>query len=129
MSRTRVLIAGRNTSLRRRTRSLLDQEPGVEVVAEAESAGQALILAGELAPDVALIDADMPLGDSLEAVGRIARTCPDTSVLILSAWDRERFMLSTADIDQGAYLLRSVRGGDLGRAVRGLGLRTAAVLT
>jgi two-component system response regulator DevR len=126
MGKIRVLIAGSHTPVRRRTRSLLERDPGLEVVAEAGSAGQAAMLARELAPHIAMIDADMPLGDSLDAVGRIARLCPDTSVLVFSAWGTEQFMLSTADVDACDYLLKSVRGRDPGTAIREVCLKTTA---
>jgi DNA-binding NarL/FixJ family response regulator len=70
----------------------------------------------------------MPLCDSLEAVGRIPRICPDTSVLVFSAWDAGQFMLSTADVDACTYLLKSVRGRDLGRAIREVSFKAPAAL-
>ena len=114
----RVLIADDHALVREGTRRILEQEPDLEVVAEACNGEEAVRLAGEFKPDVAIMDISMPRLDGIEATRQIKALCPGLSVLILSAYDDDQFIFSLLQAGAAGYLLKDVRGRDLVDAVR-----------
>lgn len=86
-------------------RRLIEAQPGWFVVAEAGDGAAAVRLAAERAPDVALIDAVMPVMDGIEATRRIKTAAPRTRVIVLSGYPDEEF--HRASLRAGAdYYLR-----------------------
>ena len=67
MSKIKILIADDHAVVREGTRQILEQEPDLNVVAEAGDGEEAVRLAGNLKPDVAIIDIAMPKVDGIEA--------------------------------------------------------------
>lgn len=118
MDRIRILIADDHAVVREGTRHILEQEQDLEVVAEAADGGEAVELATELKPDVAIIDIAMPHVDGIEATRRIKELCPGIGVLILSAYDDDQFVFSLLEAGAAGYLLKDVHGRELVDAVR-----------
>jgi len=114
----RILIAEDHAIVREGTRHVLEQEPDFEVVAEAGDGEEAVRLANIFKPDVALIDIVMPKLNGVEATKQIKVSCPETAVLILSAYDDDEFVLSLIEAGAAGYLLKSVRGHELVAAIR-----------
>jgi DNA-binding NarL/FixJ family response regulator len=81
----RVLLADDHALLRSAVRALLDSEPGMEVVGEAETGRGALRLAAELSPDVVVVDLRMPDGDGFEVARALSRGTGATAVVVMSA--------------------------------------------
>lgn len=117
MAKIKVLIADDHAVVREGTRRILQQEPEIEVVAEAGDGEEAIRLATSYKPDVAIMDIAMPVMDGIEATRQIKRLCPDTAVLILSAYDDDQFVFSLLEAGAAGYLLKSVRGRELTDAV------------
>ncbi len=118
MDRIRILIADDHAVVREGTRHILEQEQDLDVVAEAADGGEAVELATELKPDVAIIDIAMPHVDGIEATRRIKELCPGIGVLILSAYDDDQFVFSLLEAGAAGYLLKDVHGRELVDAVR-----------
>ncbi len=118
MSKIRVLIADDHAVVRDGTRRILEQEADMEVVAEAANGAEAVKLAGNSNPDVAIIDIAMPEMDGIEATKQIKSLYPSIAVLILSAYDDDQFVFSLLEAGAAGYLLKSVRGRELVEAVR-----------
>lgn len=118
MSNIRILIADDHAVVRDGTRQIIEQEPDMEVVAEAADGAEAIRLAGTTMPDVAIIDIAMPNVDGIEATRKIKAQHPEISVLILSAYDDDQFVFSLLEAGAAGYLLKSVRGRELIDAVR-----------
>ncbi|MGA7676944.1 MAG: response regulator transcription factor, partial [Dehalococcoidia bacterium] len=76
MEKIKILIADDHAFVREGTRRILEQEPDLEVVAEAGDGEEAVRLASDLKPDVAIIDVAMPKLDGIEATRRIKALCP-----------------------------------------------------
>jgi two-component system response regulator DesR len=72
--------------------ALLGAEPGIEVVAETGRGDEAVRLAGELRPDVAMLDIDMPGLDGLAAAERIAEVAPACKVVIVTGYGRPGYL-------------------------------------
>ncbi|MCX7912050.1 MAG: response regulator transcription factor [Dehalococcoidales bacterium] len=118
MSKIRVLIADDHAVVREGTRQILEQEPDIEVVAEAADGEETVRLAGITRPDVAIIDIAMPVVDGIEATRQIKAQYPGIAVLILSAYDDDQFVFSLLEAGAAGYLLKSIRGRELVEAVR-----------
>lgn len=118
MAKIKILIADDHAVVREGTRRILEQDQRLEVVAEAGDGEEAIRLATNLKPDVAIIDIAMPNIDGIEATRQIKALCPDTTVLILTAYDDDQFIFSLLEAGAAGYLLKSVRGRELIDAVR-----------
>ena len=120
MERIRVLIADDHPSFREGLLRLLEEEEDLEVVAQAGDGEEAVRLATELLPDVAIIDIAMPKLNGIEATRQTKAACPNTAILILSAYGYEPYVLSAIEAGAAGYLLKNVRVRELVAAIRAL---------
>jgi DNA-binding NarL/FixJ family response regulator len=118
LEKIEILIADDHAFVREGTRRILEQEPDLEVVAEAGDGEEAVRLASDLKPDVAIIDVSMPKLDGIEATRRIKALCPSVAVLVLSAYDDDQFVFGLLEAGAAGYLLKSVRGHEIVDAIR-----------
>jgi DNA-binding NarL/FixJ family response regulator len=81
---------------------------------------EAVRLARELCPDVAVIDVAMPKLNGIEATKLIKEACPDMAILIVSAYDDEPYIASAIEAGASGYLLKSARVRELRAAIRAL---------
>jgi DNA-binding NarL/FixJ family response regulator len=112
------LIADDHAFVREGTRRILEQEPDLEVVAEAGDGEETVKLACDLKPDVVLVDVAMPRLDGIEATRQIKAKCPVVAVLVLSAYDDDQFVFGLLEAGAAGYLLKSVRGQEIVNAIR-----------
>jgi len=118
LNKIKVLIADDHAVVREGTRRILNQEEDMEVVSEASDGEEAVRLAKQYKPDVAIIDISMPKMDGIEATKQIKAIYPEMVVLILSAYDDDQFVFSLLEAGAAGYLLKSVHGQELVDAVR-----------
>jgi DNA-binding NarL/FixJ family response regulator len=118
LKKIKILIADDHAFVREGTRRILEQEPDLEVVAEAGDGEEAVRLASDLKPDVAIIDVAMPKLDGIEATRQIKALCPAVAVLVLSAYDDDQFVFGLLEAGAAGYLLKSVRGREIVDAIR-----------
>ncbi|MFC6355752.1 response regulator [Luethyella okanaganae] len=118
MSVVRVLIVDDQELLRRGLRMLLETEEGIEIVGEAEHGMRALAMIPDVAPDVVLADARMPVLDGLALVERCARSHPGLPVLVLTTFDDAILVRSMLDAGAAGFLLKDVSTDALGEAIR-----------
>jgi len=117
-ARVRVLIADAQAVTRAGLRRLLESYPDLEVVGEATDGVQAVSETLELGPQVVILDAQLPNGQSLEALRQIKQLNPDTRVLFLSSLDREDYLYETLRAGAGGYVLKDIAADELAQAVR-----------
>lgn len=117
MKKLRLLLADDHTLVRAGLRALLDGIEGVSVVAEAENGEQAVALALEHAPDVALLDITMPGLNGLQAAERILAQLPRTRVVILSMHAAEEYVNRALALGVSGYLLKDAATLDLQAAL------------
>jgi NarL family two-component system response regulator LiaR len=120
LERIRILIADDHALVRDGTRRILETERDMEVVGEAADGEEAVALAPTLKPDVAIIDIDMPKLNGIEATRQIKALCPETAILILTAYSDDQFVYSLLEAGAAGYLLKSIRSPELVDAVRAL---------
>lgn len=114
----RVLLADDHALVREGTRRLLDAESDVEVVAEAANGEEAVDAAIRLHPDIAIMDIAMPGMGGIEATRAIKTHCPETAILVLSAYDDEPYLIALLEAGAAGFLLKKVHGEELIDAVR-----------
>lgn len=115
-----VLIADDHPLVREALHQALDGERDMKVVAEAGDGEEAVKLASELKPDVAVMDIVMPRLNGIEATRKIKEIAPNIAILILTAYDDDEYVLGLLDAGAAGYLLKSTRGRDLAGAIRAI---------
>jgi DNA-binding NarL/FixJ family response regulator len=113
-----ILIADDHGIVRSGIRMLIDRQQGMHVVAEAEDGIQAVELAQATRPDVAILDVSMPRMTGLQAAREIRSRAPDTSVLLLSMHDDERYFFDAVDVGAAGYVLKRSADTDLIDAIQ-----------
>lgn len=113
----RILIADDHGIVRSGVRMLLDRQPSMQVVAEAEDGVDAVAKAIAERPDVAVLDVAMPRMTGIQAAREIKAHSPDTSVLLLSMHDDERYVFEALQAGASGYVLKRAADADLVDAV------------
>jgi DNA-binding NarL/FixJ family response regulator len=114
----RVLVADDHAIVRTGIRHVLETEPGFSVVGEASNGTQALALALELRPDVAVLDISMPGVSGLQTAAELRKRLPDTRILVLSMHDNTEYVLESLRAGVHGYLLKDSAAAELGGALR-----------
>jgi DNA-binding NarL/FixJ family response regulator len=118
MQKITVLLADDHTIVRQGFRALLEAEPDIAVVGEAENGRQAIGQARKLQPDVVVMDIAMPLLNGLEATRQIGKEAPSTKVLILSSYSDDEYVNQLTEAGAVGYLLKQTAASDLIKAIR-----------
>jgi DNA-binding NarL/FixJ family response regulator len=115
---TRVLLVDDQDLVRAGFRTILQSEPGIEVVGEASNGADAIDLARALHPDVICMDVQMPGMDGLEATRMlVADASVDAGVLILTTFDRDDYLFEALQAGASGFLLKNASPEDLIDAV------------
>jgi len=107
ISRITVLIADDHPTFREGLKHLLESEDDLKVVGIASDGEQAVSLARELTPDVAVVDIAMPRLNGIEAIKRIKMASPGTAIVALSAYDYDSYVLPAIEAGALGYLLKT----------------------
>lgn len=113
----RVLVVDDHSLFRRGLIALLAREASLQVVGEAADAGQAQRLAKALQPDLILLDVDMPGVRGVDALPALREAAPAARVLMLTVSEDEQDLSTALRAGAAGYLLKSIEGDDLGRAI------------
>lgn len=117
MQSLRLLLADDHLLVRAGLRALLDGIEGVTVVAEADNGEQAVALALEHSPDVALLDITMPGINGLKAAELILAQLPETRVVMLSMHSAEEYVNRALALGVSGYLLKDAATSELQAAL------------
>ncbi len=114
----RVLIVDDQGMVRAGFRSLLGDEPDIEVVGEAANGEEAVALAGALAPDVTLMDIRMPVLDGIAATRRLVEAGVATRVLVLTTFALDEYVFEALRAGASGFLLKDAPAEELVAAIR-----------
>ncbi len=114
----RILLADDHKIVREGTRQLLEQSDDLSVVAEAATGEAAVQLCEELRPDVVVMDVHLPGINGIEATKLIRSRYPLIRVVVLSAYDDDRYVFPLLDAGANGYLLKTTSGASLADAIR-----------
>jgi DNA-binding NarL/FixJ family response regulator len=113
----RVLLADDHAVFRKGLNALLTSLPEAVVIGEASDGEQAVRLSADLAPDLVVMDVNMPELDGIEATRQIVEARPATRVLILTMFDDDESVFAAMRAGAGGYL---VKGSDTDEVVRAI---------
>ncbi|MCH8910762.1 MAG: response regulator transcription factor [Chloroflexi bacterium] len=114
----RVLIADDHPVVRSGLRALIETETGMEVVGDAADGKEAIEKAGQLLPDIVLLDLMMPGVSGLEAIEGIQKYDSDIHILVLTSFDQDDLLFPAIKTGAHGYLLKDSSPEDLLRAIR-----------
>ena len=114
----KVFIADDHQIVRQGLRTLLEREPDLEVVAEAENGRSTVRLARERHPEVIIMDVAMPDLNGIEATRQIISEMPKVKVIALSMYADRRFVANMLKAGASGYLLKDCASEELVRAIR-----------
>ncbi len=114
----RVVMADDHALVREGIRNVLNRHPDIEVIAEASDGREAVALTLELRPDVVLMDIAMPEVNGIEATRQIKEQSPETVILVLTAYDDDRYVFALLEAGAAGYLLKNAHGDELVSAIR-----------
>ncbi len=118
MADIRIILADDHIVIRSGLRLVLEREPGFIVVGEAADGKEAIQLAQDLCPGVAVLDVAMPNLNGIEAARQITAASPDTAVVMLSMHSDESYVLRALNAGARGYLLKDSPEADLIAAIK-----------
>jgi two-component system response regulator DesR len=116
----RVLLAEDQAMVRGAIAALLSLEGGIEIVAEASRGEEVVPAALESAPDVALLDVEMPGGDGLGAAAALREELPSCRVIILTTFGRAGYLKRAMQNGAAGFLLKDAPSSELAKAIHGV---------
>jgi DNA-binding NarL/FixJ family response regulator len=112
----RILVADDHRRVRQAIRCLLSVNHDWQVVAEADDGAEAVRVASDIKPDLAILDAAMTPVNGIEAARQIAQASPETRIVVLTIYDDEKYVIDAFEAGAHAYVLKDVADSDLVQA-------------
>lgn len=116
----KVLLADDHTLIREAIAEMLESDKDIKVIGQAENGVEAISMAKKSAPDVVLLDVEMPVMGAEEAIGRIIEASPTSKVVILTMFDDAGLVRDLLARGASAYLVKTVSSGELISTVKSI---------
>ncbi len=113
-----MLLADDHALLREGIRALLEDYADLTIVGEADDGRKAVELAGQLEPDIVLMDISMPVLNGIEATRQIKRDYPHVHVLVLTMHESEEYVSQLLAAGASGYVIKSAASSELVQALR-----------
>ena len=124
---TSILLVDDQPMLRMGYRMILDAQPDLKVVGEADNGLEAIELTTRLAPDVVLMDVRMPHLDGVQATERIVASGSDSRIIILTTFDLDEYAYGALRAGASGFLLKDAPPPDMLSAIRAVATGDAVV--
>jgi DNA-binding NarL/FixJ family response regulator len=118
MKEIKILIAEDQELIRKSLRIILNLTPDIEVVGTAENGEAAVQQAGELQPDLVLMDIHMPVMNGVRATAQIKQRWPAVKVMILTTFQEVQYVVEALNSGAEGYILKDIDPDDLASAIR-----------
>ena len=112
-TRIRILLADDHTILRAGLRMMLNAQPDMEVIGEAQDGKQAINATMHLQPDIVLMDITMPDMGGIEATRQIKRIAPEVKVLVLTMHENDEYVFQALRAGASGYILKEAADTEL----------------
>ena len=113
----KIFLADDHTIVRQGLAKLLEAEPHIKVVGEAQDGREAVSKGQKLNPDIVIMDIAMPLLNGIEATRQIKKLLPQTKIIILSMHSHDRYISELISLGASGYLLKDSTGVEIIKAV------------
>jgi two-component system response regulator DevR len=117
----RILLVDDHEVVRVGVRALIERQPGMEVVGEAGTVGEAVRQARDLVPDVVVLDIRLPGGSGLDACRQIKADRPETRIIMLTSFPDEEMIFDAIASGAEGYVLKEIGSDELIRALETIG--------
>jgi two-component system, NarL family, response regulator DevR len=118
MTKTRILLVDDHAIVRLGLMTLLNDQPDMQVVGEASTAGEAVIAVEKLQPDVVLMDIRLPGEGGIEATRQVTARFPDSKVVMLTSFADDELVMRAINAGAVGYILKQVGNDELLRAIQ-----------
>jgi len=118
MPRLRILLVDDHEVVRLGLKALIERQPEMEVVAEADNAAKAVMLAAAHQPDVVVMDIRLGNGSGIDACRDIMAQLPATKVIMLTSYAEDDVLFAAIEAGAAGYLLKQAGGQDVVRALQ-----------
>ena len=113
----KIFLADDHTIVRQGLAKLLEAEPNIKVVGEAQDGREAVDKVQKLNPDIVIMDIAMPMLNGIEATRQIKKILPKIKIIILSMHSHDRYISELINLGASGYLLKDSTGGEIVKAV------------
>ena len=114
----RILLVDDQSIVREGLASLLETQPDLEIVGEAENGKIAVDRSLKLKPDVILMDIRMPVMDGVAAIRALSQRAPEIKILVLTTFDDDEYVTQAMACGAKGYLLKDTPSVELAQAIR-----------
>lgn len=118
MTKTRILLVDDHAIVRLGLRTLLNDQPDMEVVGEASTAAEAVLAVEKLQPDVVLMDIRLPGEGGIEATRQVTASFPGSKVVMLTSFADDELVMRAISAGAMGYVLKQVGNEELLRAIQ-----------
>ncbi len=118
MNKLRIFLADDHMIVREGLKTLINAQPDMEVVGEAENGNEALEGAVDLAPDVVVMDISMPEMNGIEATERLRKECPQIKIVALTIYEDTGYLRQLLKAGASGYVLKRAVVEELVHAIR-----------
>jgi DNA-binding NarL/FixJ family response regulator len=118
MGLIKVMIVDDHPVVREGLSAMLNKEPDIEVIVEAENGADAIKKANEFRPEIVLMDLRMPEVDGVEAMRQIRAEHPEINFIVLTTYDNDEYIFKGIEAGARAYLLKDAPREELFKAIR-----------
>ena len=113
-----ILLVDDQNLIRQGLKALLELEPDLQIIGEAENGQVAIDLTRTLQPNVVLMDIRMPIMDGVTATREICRQFPNVNILILTTFDDDNYVSAAIEYGARGYLLKDTPSEEIAAAIR-----------